>query len=112
LKKSESRGPVNSHATAFNDLDNMKSLKSKSTIPFMKQFRAQTQGDYIYGVEVIYRGDENSSVTATAHTGRNSSYQNWETFDFEEGEFITTMSVRTGAWMDRVAFTTNKGRSF
>ena len=78
----------------------------------MKQFRAQSQGDFIYGVEVVYRGDDSNNVTAGSHTGRNSSYQTWETFDFEDGEYITSMSVRTGCWMDRVAFTTNKGRSF
>jgi hypothetical protein len=34
------------------------------------------------------------------------------TYDFEDGEFITELSVRTGDWMDRVAFATNKGKRF
>jgi hypothetical protein len=37
---------------------------------------------------------------------------NWRPFDFNDGEFIVEMSVRTGAWMDRVAFKTNQGRTF
>ena len=66
----------------------------------------------MYGVEVIYRGDDNNSVSAGSHTGYASSDQTWLTFDFEEGEYINNMSVRTGCWMDKVAFSTNKGRSF
>ena len=36
LKKSETKGPVYPHATKFNDLENMSTLKSKKNIPFMK----------------------------------------------------------------------------
>ncbi len=39
LKKSDHRGPVYSHSTTFNDLDNLKSFKSKNNIPYMKQFK-------------------------------------------------------------------------
>ena len=115
IKESDLKGPGGN--TDFTDIDKISEFKSQKDIPYMKQFKILTEGNYVFGVEVVYRGGPNNEgISAGQHISRqpenNMSGFEWRTFDFHEEEFITEMSVRTGAWMDRIAFKTNKGRNY
>lgn len=88
-------------------------FKTLKEIPFMKKFNVMTEGDFIYGVEVIYHGPKpGEEYSAGKQIAAHGAGKPWVTYDFEDGEFITELSVRTGAWMDRIAFSTNKGKRF
>ena len=78
----------------------------------MKQFKVLTDGQYIYGVEVIYCGSNGEEISSGKNVARHGSENSWESFDFQDGEFITELSVRTGSWMDKIALSTNLGRRF
>ena len=43
-----------------------------------------------------------ASFKVGEHIGREGSYRglSWESFIFQEGEFITKFDLRSGAWMD------------
>ena len=71
----------------------------------MKEFKVLTNQQYLYGIEVIYRGMPESgsaSFKVGEHIGREGSYGglSWESFIFQEGESITKFDLRSGAWMD------------
>jgi hypothetical protein len=74
VQKSLHKGPQNRHATTFDDLEAIKSLKGKKEIPQMKQFKVQTNDDFVYAIEVTYRGENGKEVYAGEHKGRASSY--------------------------------------
>jgi hypothetical protein len=56
LLESDVKGPNDAKYNTFNGKDKLEGFKTQKDIPFMKQFKVLTEGQYIYGVEVVYHG--------------------------------------------------------
>ena len=81
----------------------------------MKSIDVYTDGKFIYGYEVTYRGHSQvpRSYQVGHHIGGHIDIEvKCHTFNFEEGEYISGLTVASGDIVDRLEFTTNQGRSF
>ena len=79
----------------------------------MKDFKVMIEDDYVLGIEIIYHGpNPGEEFSAGKNMGMTNLSLRWKTFTFEEGEFITSLSIRSSEFVSRIEFLTNKSRQF
>jgi hypothetical protein len=77
----------------------------------MKDFKVMIEDDYVLGIEIIYHGpNPGEEFSAGNNMGMTDLSLRWKTFTFEEGEFITSLSIRSSEFISRISFETNKSR--
>ena len=79
----------------------------------MKDFKVMIEDDYVLGIEIIYYGpNPGEEFSAGKNMGVTDLSLRWKTFTFVEGEFITSLSIRSSEFVSRIEFLTNKSRQF
>jgi hypothetical protein len=87
----------------FNDKEKLAAFKDHRTIPFMKEFKVMIPADYVLGIEIIYHGpNPGEEFSAGKNVGTTDISLRWQKFTFEEGEFITSLSIRSSEYISRI----------
>ncbi|ETW07980.1 hypothetical protein H310_02367 [Aphanomyces invadans] len=68
-------------------------------------------GDYFDGVQLTYQTKHAQTTPGRAWTTGGAATATMQTLQLLEGEFISEVRGRRGAWMDQLSVTTNFGRS-